>query len=263
MLAAFTALAATDRASAQDLSGIVREARSGAAVEDVLIHVDPAGRRALTGADGSFQLARIPRGLQSLTFSKFGYADTVIQVSVPVGEPLDVRLRIRPIEIEGVEGVVPSFERRLAEVERTMDVRYHSLLGDVTVMGPAQLRPYDELHEKDPWIFMIREMKIEPRGDEEVVRVRGYHAIAGKYQRPEAYLDGRRVYIYDLVRRRLASICRMEFFTPMPHDISLDPPPPQLRAYTCSYMIQVADGQRKLPEYLQWGGLLTGGGGWP
>lgn len=262
LLAAGVALLAASPASGQDLSGVVRDARSGAAIEDVLVQADPAGRRALTGVDGSFRLVRMPEGLQTLTFSKYGYADTVVEVSVPLDDPLDIRLEVQPIELEGLEAVVPSFERRLTEVERTMDVRYHKVLGDVTVMGPAQLRPYDERHQKDPWVFMIREMRVDPQLEEEgVVRVRGFHAISGRYQRPEVYLDGRRVHLFEFVREPLASICRMEYFTPMPHDISYDPPPPQLRAYTCSYMIQVANGERELPETLQWGSLLSGGGG--
>jgi len=38
-------------------------------------------------------------------------------------------------------------------------------------------------------------------------------------------------------------------------------PPPQIRAYTCSFMARVATGQQEMCPVLRWGGFLAGPGG--
>lgn len=243
----------------QEVRGVVREAGTTRPLAEVVVRSPASGAIALTRSDGSFRLPRVPEGLRTLTFRKYGYAEVVRAVDVPTDEPLEVELEPLPIELEGLEVTARSFESRFAEVQTKLDTRIGKMIGDVQVAGPARIRPYDELHEEDPWTFLIREMQLDPTMSSGTVRVRGFQALAGRTQRPEVYIDDRRTWLFRVVHTPLSLFCRVEFFTPMPHDARIVKPPAQLRAYTCAYMAEVANGDRELSEHVNWGGLIAGG----
>lgn len=252
--------AAPTAVDAQEVRGVVREARTNTSLSDVVVRSPSSGSIVLTRSDGSFRLPRIREGPRTLTFRKFGFAEVVRVVNVPTDEPIEVEMEPLPIELEGLEVTARSFETRFAEVQTKLDTRIGKLLGDVQVAGPARIRPYDEAHRKDPWEFLIREMNIEPTMSSNALRVRGFQALGGRTRTPEVYVDDRRTWLFRLVHTPLPLFCRVEFFTPMPGDARIMKPPAQLRAYTCSYMAEVANGARELSEHVNWGGLIAGGG---
>lgn len=76
------------------ITGVVLEARSGQPLAAVLVKVQSTGQQALTGADGVFEIADAPAGLQTLVVSVVGYGLVRQDVAVTANEVADVTLRI-------------------------------------------------------------------------------------------------------------------------------------------------------------------------
>lgn len=101
----------SDAATGARVTGLIRDAGSGAPVAGVQIALEPGGRRALTGANGRFELTAVPEGPVTLAATKAGYngaagsgqtvngqtlefSPVLAQVSQTVTEPAFVRGRV-------------------------------------------------------------------------------------------------------------------------------------------------------------------------
>jgi hypothetical protein len=52
-------------------------------------------------------------------------------------------------------------------------------------------------------------------------------------------------------------LCRVELYEPPPH-VTEEDVPHQLRAYTCLFMAEVAEGKRTMRSKINWGDLIAG-----
>jgi hypothetical protein len=254
-LGVLVVLAQTAPIAAQsEVRGRVIDATTGRGISQAFIRVDASGALTFSEPDGAFLLERVPAGPQSLSVQAFGYASDSLTIEVPVDSALVIELDPTPMEVEGVEATV-TLEERLARIEARLDDRVERLPGDVTVADAATIRPYDTLQAEDPWIFMIREMKLRPTGNEYAVQIDGFQALESKYAAPEVYLDDRPARLYDVVHAPLSRFCRIEFYSPMPYDITPDAVkvPHQLRVYTCWFMAAVALGNREMSDHVMKG----------
>lgn len=104
-------LFASDIATGARVTGLVRDAGSGAPVPGVQIALEPGGRRALTSVTGRFELTAVPEGPVTLVATKVGYngasgsgqavngqtlefSPVLAQVNQTVTEPAFVRGRV-------------------------------------------------------------------------------------------------------------------------------------------------------------------------
>ena len=70
--------------SAQEISGTVRDARTGAPLQSANVMLDPGGRGMATDAGGNFSFANLPKGKYTIRASYVGYKTE--EQSVAVGE---------------------------------------------------------------------------------------------------------------------------------------------------------------------------------
>ena len=91
----------------------------------------------------------------------------------------------------------------------------------------------------------------------DAIRVRGF--FLGRV-RPEVYIDDRRTWLINLVLMPNPLLCRVAMYEPHPH-LTVDQVPFQLRAYTCLFMAEVAEGKRTMRANINWGDLIAGPGG--
>lgn len=245
-------VATTSSLHGQQIDGVVLDAARGTPVAEVLVRVSSVGSVTLTNHDGAFELYRIPDGRQQVTFEALGYGTVTLEVDSPVEEPLRVLLRLEPIELEEIRVEVESFETRVRTVETTLDRRLARLPGYTRVVGREDIRPYDSLHAKDPWTFLSSEMRIGWAYEEDTAW------IQGRKVEPEVYIDDRPTWLFDLVHAPLGQFCRFENYIPGRSSGRLSAgAPTQIRAYTCLYMAQVADGQREPLSHINWGSLIS------
>jgi hypothetical protein len=85
------------------LSGVVRDAGSGAPVAGALVSLGERGPRAIADAQGAFSIAAAPLGEQMLSVERFGYVRLELRVTVtPTSEPLELRLDADPLQLQGL-----------------------------------------------------------------------------------------------------------------------------------------------------------------
>lgn len=241
---------------AQEVQGSVRDRSTGTLLENVLVRVDSVGAVTLTDAEGWFILRRLRRGRYSVSFQMMGYDTVHVEVEVPAGEPLEILMPPRPIEVPGLEVTASSSPRRVLPVETEMDVRLARLPGDNWVVNPERIRLYDTIHAKDPYRLLHRELGVGWAFDMEALR----HRIPGIGKRPEVYIDDRRTWLINLVLMPTSLLCRVEMYAPPPYLMG-DNVPFQLRAYTCLFMAEVLEGKRQMRRTINWGDLIAGPGG--
>lgn len=82
-------LSATGQATGANITGVVRDAGSGAPVPDVQITLEPGARRAQTGANGRFELTAVPAGPVTLAATKAGYNGAAGSGQAVNGQTLD------------------------------------------------------------------------------------------------------------------------------------------------------------------------------
>ncbi len=112
-LLAFVSLMQVPQAS---VGGVIRDADSGLPLLGATVLFDDLGRGASTGADGGYELPRVPAGPQHLTVSAFGYATRTIHALVPGSGMLVVDLALEPAPIPlAAVAVEPIFPVRGAE----------------------------------------------------------------------------------------------------------------------------------------------------
>ena len=75
----------------------------------------------------------------------------------------------------------------------------------------------------------------------------------------EIYIDDRRTWMINLIVTPNTLFCRVEKYAGPPYPVH--GPGRQLRAYTCLFMAEVAEGTRQMRENLNWGDLIAGPGG--
>ncbi len=234
--------------AAQEIRGSVRDRTTGTPLVNVLLRVDSVGAVTLTDDEGRFFLRRIPKGDRVLSFEVMGYETVQVTVRVPLEEPLEVLLAPSPIEIPGLEVRTWPSTGRISNVVNQMDLRLARLPGDNRVVSPEQVRRYDTIQARDPWRLLYRELRIPWRFD------------ILENERYEVYLDDRRSWLVNLIFMPNTLVCRIEQYTP-PRIPGYVGPPDQLRAYTCLFMAEVAEGKRQMLKDLNWGDLIAGPGG--
>lgn len=76
------------------IRGRIVEARVGSALSAVLVQIESTKQRALSDADGRFELTGVPAGAQSLVVSVVGYGLVHRDVTVPAGDAVEVTIRV-------------------------------------------------------------------------------------------------------------------------------------------------------------------------
>lgn len=104
--------AGQDAGSGISVSGIVRDATTGAALESAVVEVPDHRLRAVTGADGRFVLRGVPAGEQRWTIRRIGYAAWEERTAVADGDELTIGLLASPVALEAIEVQTDRLERR-------------------------------------------------------------------------------------------------------------------------------------------------------
>jgi hypothetical protein len=86
------------------VTGVVRDAATGAPIAGVLVRVDGLARSGLTNEAGRFLLLRVPPGPHVLLVERLGYAPLRVAVQVPAGSTLvrDVLIAEQALRLPGV-----------------------------------------------------------------------------------------------------------------------------------------------------------------
>jgi hypothetical protein len=213
-----------------------------------------------SGEDGAFSVTAPHPGRFSLLAVGLGYrsAPSGEFVVEPGGEvTVDVFLSPKPIELPGFDIGGGTFQERIERVQIGLDLRLARLPGESKVVAADRVRVYDTIQAKDPYRLLWRELRLGWSFNQETLRApRGW----GRSVVPEVYLDDRRTWLINLVLMPNSSICRVEWYEPPPFMPGPNVPF-QLRAYTCLFMAEVAQGIRQMRETINWGDLIAGPGG--
>lgn len=105
-------LAAAPLAAQATVSGEVLDARSGEPVSGAVVTLPDAGARAVTDAEGRFQLRRVTEGEQRVLVSRVGYTDWEETAELSDGGTLAVRLDSDPVVLEAVRVTIDRLEQR-------------------------------------------------------------------------------------------------------------------------------------------------------
>jgi len=237
------------------LEGTVVAAGTGEPLEDVLVRAEASGVVGVTDDDGRFRLTRLPEGETAVSFHRFGYAIDAVTVTLPTDAELRVELEPRPIELEGLEATATSFATRFARTRVELDRRLARLPGQNRAVDAATIRTYDEDHQSDPWKLLSRELDAAWAFGDALVN------FYGRKLRPEVYIDEKRTWLFKVTHELPSTFCRIELYVPPRETYRLDDRPPQIRAYTCPFMVRVAEGEEELSRYLSEHGLIAGPGG--
>ncbi|HEX7879164.1 MAG TPA: TonB-dependent receptor, partial [Candidatus Eisenbacteria bacterium] len=76
---------------------------SGAALDEVEVIILELKREARTDENGNFQFGEIPQGTYTVMIQGLGFAPVTRTLALPTGEPLEVTLESRVLEMAGVE----------------------------------------------------------------------------------------------------------------------------------------------------------------
>jgi len=236
------------------LEGTVVAAGTGEPLEDVLVRAEASGMVGVTDDEGRFRLNRLPEGETAVSFHRFGYATDSVRVTLPTEEEVRVELELRPIELEGLEATATSFATRFARTRVELDRRLARLPGQNRAVDAATIRTYDEDHQSDPWKLLSRELDADWAFGDALVN------FYGRKLRPEVYIDEKRTWLFKVTHELPSTFCRIELYVPprKARKYRLDDRPPQIRAYTCPFMVRVAEGEEELSRYLSTEDLIAG-----
>jgi hypothetical protein len=85
------------------LEGTVVDAVAGGGVGGAFLSLGERGPRAIADSLGAFRIRGVPTGPHRLTVQRFGYVDLTLDLTVTdPPEPLELRMRIDPVAIEGL-----------------------------------------------------------------------------------------------------------------------------------------------------------------
>ena len=90
------------------ITGVVTEARTGAPLAAVLVKIQSTGQQSFSAADGRFEIADVPAGLQTVLVSVVGYGLVRREVVVVAGSPVDVVIPVAEGASTYVEDVAVS-----------------------------------------------------------------------------------------------------------------------------------------------------------
>lgn len=86
------------------LRGVLVDAATGEAIEGGVVSIPAQARGALSRADGTFELAGVPEGVQILRVQRIGYAEATRVIDVVADlAPLRITLDASPVSVEGVD----------------------------------------------------------------------------------------------------------------------------------------------------------------
>jgi hypothetical protein len=258
-------------AAAQTVRGHLHDAETGAAVINGTVALrDGLGAvvaRTATDEEGRFVLTVPGPGRFSLHAAGLGYRSAPSDQFV-VGEgdeaTIDLSLSPEPIPVPGFDVGGGTFQERWERVQDGLDMRLADQPGESLVVGPERVRLYDNVHRKDPYKLLWRELRAGWHYNQSVLRFR---RPGGRTVNPEVYLDDRRIWLLDLVLTPNSELCRVEMYEPpleywdLPAELQFTMAPFQIRAYTCHFMTHVATGARRMRTTLNWGDLIAGPGG--
>lgn len=94
------------------VSGVVRDASTGAGLAGALVELPTRRLRAVTGEDGRFVLQGVPDGEQRWTIRRIGYAAWEESTAVQDGEELVIGLLPSPVALEAIEVQADRLKRR-------------------------------------------------------------------------------------------------------------------------------------------------------
>jgi len=165
-------------------------AAAGAAVEGAVVTATPAGggqaRRARTGADGAWRIARLPAGRYAVRATRLGYSAAETEAAVAAGAEARVELRLveDAVALEAVEAT----SRRDTERERT---RFETEAGVTTrVIGGRELKILPGLGEAD----VLRAVEVLPGVISTSDFSSAFHVRGGSADQNLILLDGFPIY---------------------------------------------------------------------
>lgn len=187
-------------AAQASLMGIVRDDSTARPLEGVEVVINGTPHRALTNADGRYQLGGLPAGLYQVIFRAVGHVPVRMDVLLTDGESTRANAMLVRSDVV-LETIIVAGEpmREVGLAERGFDERRRMGLG--RFIGPAELRESEHLRVVD--ILRRHGVTVMPVPKRGKVVYLAYHPTrrnaAGQLNCPMVtYLDGVLVEIEDL-----------------------------------------------------------------
>lgn len=237
------------------LTGVVVDAVTGRPVEGVLVTGTDPGFRAVTDADGRFEI-ELPAGPGPVTFTAYGY-QRIEREFDPVTAETPVRVALPPLppELDGLDVSVRSFRARMDSITTILDESARG--GRWSGLGRPRIATREEI------------MKYAGEGDPEIAlaALGIFPSFAfdcgwrynGRARRPVAvFIDGKGqpdvgTGCFRFRRMAISSICRVEL---IPSASRLGRPPPGLAGpnslyiWSCPFLARLADGEESIPQLM-------------
>jgi len=243
---------------AQEFSGRVVDATTGEPIEGAVLRTTPGDFVEVSRSDGTFDFFLLNVDFPvDVTVERASYSTITTRVDASLAD-LDIQLDRAPIALAGVSTEL-TFEDRYSALERTLDRRFGDLIGIFRAVDRDVIAQFDSAHESDSYAMISSALELWWDFDEQRDIMRSLRTPGGRAQF-EIYLDDSRVPLTALTGTPNESLCRAEVFQqaffnvtePKYAAVELNAPP-QLRAYTCSYMARVAGGLEPMPDRLCFG----------
>ncbi len=178
-------------ATAQTVRGTVTDSSSQRPLEGALVTVVGTGKRAVTRANGGYELADVAAGTITLRVQMIGYAPALQRLALAAGDErtLDFALVLKPIELEELVSI------GYGTVKRDNLATAVSTVSAEDIEGQANASPDATLQGRAPGVQVIQ--NAGNPGNAVSVRVRGSASINGNNQ-PLYVVDGVPVISEDL-----------------------------------------------------------------
>jgi len=227
------------------VEGLVVASSDGMPLEDVTIRV--LGENLTIGTDSAgffrFELPDDRPGV-ALDVEVIGYESFNRTWILPLQEPVRIVLRQEAVELEGIEVEVDGARMSLPEM---LEFRARSIQNGIPRKATAaDLRAFEH-QEAEVWDFLPSMNVATGTGCPECMMA------SGRIPQPKFVVDDREVSFEEFRSYRVGEICRVDIVT---IQIPFGSPEKGLvMAYTCSFLRQVAAGERRLPIMLPniWG----------
>ncbi|HYR09727.1 MAG TPA: carboxypeptidase regulatory-like domain-containing protein [Longimicrobium sp.] len=232
--------AGQQRAGVVTVSGTVVDAQSGQGIAGVLVEATPGQRRAVTDAEGRFQL-RLRAGGSLLQVSHLGYAaqQQTVAAQADVPEPLVFSLQPQPVVLERLHVVLDRFEARrnsVAMSSRVLDRRHLTRVGGHSLVQAVASAAVPLVPCSEPGA--LNDLWLTDGTSLSCVYSRG-RVIA-----PAVYIDDMRAF---------GGMDELGLYSPSEaHHVEVYGMGRMIRVYTMDYVESVATGRRPLRSFADW-----------
>lgn len=176
MLTAPLAVAAATAAEAGVITGRVRDAGTGAALQGAAIRVQGLDRGAVTDRDGAFTIPNVPEGSYQLQANYLGYERVTVRVDAPAEGAAEVSLQLRQTSVAGALAEVVVTGVRLGQARALNEQRTADGIVSVQSADEAGKFPDNNVAEslaRLPGVSLVRDQQT---AEGELVTIRGLDA---------------------------------------------------------------------------------------